>query len=513
MILIILEILILLASAIIAIYAYNNVRKHLNGFYHKAELIPGPQGHFLLGSIREIVGTDGGIYNWLVQARKKYGPVLKFWALDSLHVMLADPKDVELILKSQKTLTKSYGYNFMRPLMGEGLVTSAGEHWREHRKIITPTFHFNILEKFVETFNENAEILIKRLTDVQKDNPTQDIHTFLTLCALDIICETAMGTKINAQQSGGLNDYVQAVNLAAYMVVHRYYNLLHRFRFISKFTPLGKQYEGCLQLLLNRTDEIIRTRKAELKREKENKSVEVKKSEEDVGRKRRMAFLDLLLQTTHTNGSPLSDTEIRDEVNTFMVAGHETTSIGTSTCLYLLSINPEVQEKVVEELNDIFGNDTRAPSYEDLQKLSYLERTIKESQRLMPSIAEFQRYIKEDFPINNYVIPGGSTIGVMVYAMHIDPEIFPDPMKFDPDRFLPENSRNRHPFAYIPFSGGYRNCIGQKFAMLEMKAVISSVLRNFKIEAAIDEKTGKVFKPIIEERVTTGSKNGIYPQR
>lgn len=84
----------------------------------------------------------------------------------------------------------------MRPLMGEGLVTSAGEHWREHRKIITPTFHFNILEKFVETFNENAEILIKRLTDEQKHNPTLDIHTFLTLCALDIICGMLKFKKI-----------------------------------------------------------------------------------------------------------------------------------------------------------------------------------------------------------------------------------------------------------------------------------------------------------------------------
>lgn len=126
-----------------------------------------------------------------------------------------------------------------------------------------------------------------------------------------------------------------------------------------------------------------------------------------------------------------------------------------------MSINPEVQSNLSLELEEIFGSDNRPPSYEDLQKMSYLERVIKESQRLMPSIAEFQRFVDEDFVLNDYVIPGGSTVGIMVYAMHMDPSLFPEPEKFDPDRFLFENSKDRHPFSYIPFSGGYRNCIGK----------------------------------------------------
>ncbi|KAF4517533.1 hypothetical protein B566_EDAN005096, partial [Ephemera danica] len=143
-----------------------------------------------------------------------------------------------------------------------------------------------------------------------------------------------------------------------------------------------------------------------------------------------------------------------------------------------------LQAKVVEELVEVFGNSGRVPDVADLANLKYLERCIKESLRLCPSILFIERLIKEDVQIEKFLIPSGCTATFSLYTLHRDPEFFPEPEKFDPDRFLPENSQGRHPYAYMPFSAGPRNCIGQKYALLEQKTVLSTVLRRFRVEAA-----------------------------
>lgn len=189
-----------------------------------------------------------------------------------------------------------------------------------------------------------------------------------------------------------------------------------------------------------------------------------------------------------------------------MFEGHDTTSAAISWTLFLLGSSPEYQERVVEELDSIFGDDTETPAtMKNLLDMRYLECCIKDALRLFPSVPMMARMVGEDVTISKsrrkisnfslpayYIplpvaggklVPAGTQAIIMTYALHRNPRVFPKPEQFNPDNFLPENCAGRHPFAYIPFSAGPRNCIGQKFAILEEKAVISTVLRKYKIEA------------------------------
>ncbi|KFM65250.1 Cytochrome P450 4c3, partial [Stegodyphus mimosarum] len=203
---------------------------------------------------------------------------------------------------------------------------------------------------------------------------------------------------------------------------------------------------------------VIRERKKELlKRKKEEEEGE--NHADDVETKKRKAFLDLLLDL-HIKDNILSEQDIREEVDTFMFAGHDTTAMGISWALYNIGLRPDIQEAIHEELDVIFGNDDQRPiTVEDVREMKYLECVLKESQRLYPSLPVIGRELEEDVVIDGYTVPAGTTCMLATFMLHRNPEIFPNPEVFDPDRFLPENCVGRHPFAYVPFSAGPRNCI------------------------------------------------------
>ncbi|KAL6467406.1 hypothetical protein MHYP_G00252100 [Metynnis hypsauchen] len=179
--------------------------------------------------------------------------------------------------------------------------------------------------------------------------------------------------------------------------------------------------------------------------------------------------------------SPTGD--IQEEVDTFMFEGHDTTAAAMNWAVHLLGSHPDVQRKVHQELFEVFGESERPINTEDLKRLRYLECVIKEALRLFPSVPFFARSICEDTRIGGYKVPKGTNAIIMPYALHRDPRYFPDPEEFRPERFLPENSAGRHPYSYIPFSAGLRNCIGQRFALMEEKVILASILRYFDIEA------------------------------
>ncbi|CAL8113148.1 unnamed protein product [Orchesella dallaii] len=200
--------------------------------------------------------------------------------------------------------------------------------------------------------------------------------------------------------------------------------------------------------------------------------------------KKRSAFLDLLLEAQR-NGDLKSDEDVREETDTFMFEGHDTVSAGISFTLFLIGNHPDVQEKVHEELHQVFQNDVSRPvTIEDVGKLKYLECCIKESLRLFPSVPIIARTIQNNFQLDQDVIlPPDTLVVILPYQLHRNKEVHPDHLCYRPERFLPDNAVGRHPFAYIPFSAGPRNCIGQKFALLEEKVVVANILRNLKLSS------------------------------
>ncbi|GIX85773.1 cytochrome P450 4c3 [Caerostris darwini] len=193
--------------------------------------------------------------------------------------------------------------------------------------------------------------------------------------------------------------------------------------------------------------------------------------------------MDILLEH-NIETKELTEEDIREEVDTFAFEGHDTISMGMSWSLYLIGLHRDIQKKIHEELDQIFCDDVERPTDEvDLKNLQYLDLVLKESQRLFPSVPTIAIRVSEDTNICGYPIPKGANCGVFVYGLHRDESVFPNPEKFDPDRFLPKNCVNRHPYAYIPFSAGPRNCIGQRFAVMEEKIVLSAILRKYSIES------------------------------
>ncbi|GFS46964.1 cytochrome P450 4C1 [Nephila pilipes] len=234
----------------------------------------------------------------------------------------------------------------------------------------------------------------------------------------------------------------------------------------------GKEEMRHLKIINNFTKSVIQERKTQYLNETNDKITG-----------KRKAFMDLLLEL-HFETQELSEEDICEEVNTFVFAGHETVSLTITWALYLIGLHPDVQVKIHEELDKIFGSDMQRDVTEsDLNDLKYLDCVLKETNRLYTAVPVIIRQLQEDTNICDYTVPKGSNCLLLIYFLHRDKYVFPDPEKFDPDRFLLENSVKIPVYGYIPFSAGPRNCIGQKFAIMEMKIIVSSILRNYTIES------------------------------
>lgn len=191
--------------------------------------------------------------------------------------------------------------------------------------------------------------------------------------------------------------------------------------------------------------------------------LDVDNENDDVGEKKRLAFLDLLLESAQ-NGALITDKEIKEQVDTIMFEGHDTTAAASSFFLSLMGIHQDIQEKVVQELYDIFGDSDRPATFQDTLEMKYLERCLMETLRLFPPVPIIARELKENLKLSSgkYTVPAGATVVITTFLLHRDKKIYgPNPTKFDPDNFLPERQANRHYYAFIPFSAGPRSCVGK----------------------------------------------------
>lgn len=189
-----------------------------------------------------------------------------------------------------------------------------------------------------------------------------------------------------------------------------------------------------------------------------------------------------------------------EEVDTLTFEGFDTTSTGVMFTIFMLGQHQDIQQLAYEEVNSVIKENMTVSAYSNLK---YLERVIKESLRLCPPVPYISREVVNESKVGNLILGPKTDVSIHIFDIHRDPKHFPDPEKFDPDRFLPMNTENRHPFAYIPFSAGLRNCIGQKFAMLELKTIIAAVLKNYKIlpvtrREELRFEAGLILRPAID---------------
>ncbi|XP_002035716.2 cytochrome P450 4d8 [Drosophila sechellia] len=413
----------------------------------------------------------------------KFGHLQRVWVFNRLLIMSGDAELNEQLLSSQEHLVKHPVYKVLGQWLGNGLLLSDGKVWHQRRKIITPTFHFSILEQFVEVFDQQSNICVQRLA--QKANgDTFDVYRNICAAALDIIAETAMGTKIYAQANES-TPYAEAVNECTALLSWRFMSVYLQVELLFTLTHphLKWRQTQLIRTMQEFTIKVIEKRRQALE-DQQKQSKLMGTVDEDVGSKRRMALLDVLLMAT-VDGRPLTNDEIREEVDTFMFEGHDTTTSALSFCLHELSRHPEVQEKMLEEILQVLGTDRSRPvSIRDLGELKYMECVIKESLRMYPPVPIVGRKLQTDFKYTHSVhgdgvIPAGSEIIIGIFGVHRQPETFPNPDEFIPERH--ENGSRVAPFKMIPFSAGPRNCIGQKFAQLEMKIMLAKIVREYEL--------------------------------
>ncbi|CAG7823316.1 unnamed protein product [Allacma fusca] len=356
--------------------------------------------------------------------------------------------------------------------------------------MIMPAFNFGILENFYSIFNRNSQVLVDILKDKEAQGEVVEIHSLVNLCALDIIFESATGTRVNCLSK--LDHEFPIAHIKEFkFLYYRAFNPWLCPKFIWRISPVGIREKANRKIMSDFVEKIIQTRRSEIFPEGEAlKSEEVDINGNDVKENfskdedTRRNVLDLLLHEQRKGGMKITDQDIRDEASFLIFAGHDTTSSTLTWAMYLLAANPEEQDKLHEELDSIFGDDrTRNVDASDLPKLKYLECCIKETLRLYPPAPFFARQIERDLKLHDKTtIPSGTDVVLFPWLTHRLPEFFPEPEKFVPERYTPENSVGRNPYAYITFSGGPRNCMGQKYAFAETKMILAHMFRNFRVE-------------------------------
>ncbi|KAL6431890.1 hypothetical protein ACFW04_007376 [Cataglyphis niger] len=314
----------------------------------------------------------------------------------------------------------------------------------------------------------------------------KDLIPFVSEHTLNAICETAMG--ISLQKLSESQQYRNAVHDIIELILYRGLRPWFYNDFLFSLSPQGRKQKRILKILHGFTEKIIAERKLYHERTNDRylKNLENDKETEtdDVKafgiKKKRLAMLDLLIAASRDHF--LTDLDIKEEVDTFMFGGHDTTAMSMTYALLLLAEHKDVQERVRVEVDTVMQENGGKLTTRSLQNLSYLERCLKETLRLYPVVSYILRNMEEDVKLHSYVVPAGTILHLDIFQVHRDPNFWPNPGVFDPDRFLPENIQNRHPYSYLPFSAGSRNCIGQRFGLLEMKAMIASLVHNFYLE-------------------------------
>ena len=360
----------------------------------------------------------------------------------------------------------------LRPVVGNGLLTNEGSFWREQHHLIQPGFHPTMLARYSEVITAYTERMLASWRDGERRNLHEDMmHLTVEVASKALFdvdireMEAEIGDALEVAMDHSQRTGVLPFGVPAWLP-----------------TPENRRFQRAIADLDNVAERIIaQHRDQEVAADTENGDAD------DV--------VSHLLAAQNGDGNPLSDQQIRDEVVTLLLAGHETTALALTYTLHSLGDNPLPEARLHEEIDSVL--DRRLPTIADLDELTYTERTVKERMRLYPPVWRIVREAVEDDELAGYRIPAGTTVAAEPWVIHRDPRFFERPETFRPERWTKEFERDLPPFAYFPFGGGPRRCIGDRFAMLEVRLVLATIARKWRLEPISDELS---FSPSITLR-------------
>nr|XP_019562039.2 probable cytochrome P450 313a4 [Aedes albopictus] len=391
------------------------------------------------------------------------------------HVGVFDPESLQVILNSPHCLQKSLQYSFLG--ISSSIFSSPSDIWKIQRKAFNPAFGPAVLASFVPTFNKKCSLLMGILQQYE-GKPEKDFSRDLVKCALDEICETTFGCEFNMQLSSE-GDYALDMSEGFVdMVAERCFTIWKYPDFIYRWT---KSYRDQVKYV----DAFYDTIMGKVERREGIEKIMNDLSNAETSEKSQN-FLYCLSKYLSLQG-PTSRDDILAHFGLNIVAGLETKARTISSTLFMLAMHPDIQERCYQEIVSVCPAENQFISTEDVGKLTYLEMVIKETMRLFPAAALMARVATSDIKISgNKTIPENTTIIIGTYQIHRDPKIWgPKADQFDPDNFLPENVADRHPYSFIPFSAGPRNCIGLRYAWLSMKILIAYILRRYRLSTSV----------------------------
>ncbi len=435
------------------------------------KLPPGPKGIPLFGSVFE---PKGDSIRYLTKCTREYGDIVFFRFLGVPACYTSRPEYIESVLVTQSNnFVKSKDYRAMRRVLGNGLLLSEGDFWRRQRKLIQPAFHQGRITAYAQIMIDYTQRMLASWSDGQ----ALDMHEAMMRLTLGIVAKTLFDADVSHEAEG--------VEAALTVLMGKFLRQAGMALLLPTWVPLPTSQ--LLKRAVGRLDKVIYG------------IIEQRRASGQLSGDLLSAFL----QAQDDEGVGMTDRQLHDEIMTLFLAGHETTANVLSWTWLLLGQNPETEQKLIEELERVLGG--RVPTPADLPQLVYTDMVLRESMRLYPPVWVIGRRALASFRLGEYEIPADTNMLISQYLMHRDARYFPEPEKFVPDRWGAGNARTAAlpRFAYFPFGGGPRVCIGAGFAMMEAVLLLATIAQKFQIQISPEEKVS------MQPSVTLRPRNGI----
>ncbi|XP_038575792.1 cytochrome P450 4F3 isoform X2 [Micropterus salmoides] len=457
-------------------------------YTHRLSCFSKPHANsWLLGHLGQMQSTEEGLLQ-VDDLVRTYEHSCSWFIGPFYHIVrLFHPDYVKPLLMAPASITvkDELIYGHLRPWLGQSLLLSNGEEWSRKRRLLSPAFHFDILKNYVAKFNTSTNTMHNKWRNLLAGGRANiEMFDHVTLMTLDSLLKCAFSYNSNCQQS--ISEYVSAIVELSDLIIDRRQKILHHWEWIYWKTQQGKRFKKALSIVHRFTREVVQKRRALLSRQRETEI------DFTTAPQRKKDFVDIILLSRDEDGRGLTDEEIQAEANTFMFAGHDTTASAICWTLYNLARHEHYQEKCRQEVMDLMqGRDRHEIEWEDLSSLPFTTMCIRESLRLHSPVQAVTRKYTQDMALpGDCTVPQGAICLVSIYGTHHHPAVWTDPHEFLPLRFDPANTEGRASHAFIPFSSGPRNCIGQKFALAELRVVVALTLLRFRLTPGVNPELG-----------------------